>query len=93
MILVDATLTEKFDGVLSQLPHGVRLLRTDIDNGPEWPVAASAATEPAPLSGDDDAILTAREAALQAQKETESALEKAYAAVSARDPKIKLDFL
>ncbi len=57
VVLVDEQLAEKFSGVLADLPAGVRLIPTDVDEGPQWPVDADGSAPLLPLVIDDAAIL------------------------------------
>lgn len=57
MILVNEDLAEKFGAVLSPLPEPVRQIPTDVDHGPQWPVAAENGAALPSLATDDDAVL------------------------------------
>ena len=50
VILVADELAEKFGGVLSQLPDGVQLIPTDVDQGPQWPGAADGSKALPPVT-------------------------------------------
>ncbi len=57
VILVDQDLADKFSDVLSPLTGAVQLILTDVDQGPQWPVAAGEEAVLTPPATDDDAIL------------------------------------
>lgn len=58
IIFVNAEYREKFATVLDQFSDSVRLIDTDVDNGPDWPtVVGSAAAETFDVDKDDNAVL------------------------------------
>lgn len=57
LIFVDAGYREKFASVLGQLPDGVTVIDTDLDEGPAWPAAAQASVDLPVLDDDKDALL------------------------------------
>jgi acyl-CoA synthetase (AMP-forming)/AMP-acid ligase II len=56
VLLVDEGNRQKYAAVLAHLPDGVRVIPTSLEEGPEWPEAATGVTL-GPVTEDTDAVL------------------------------------
>ena len=57
VLFVDDVFADKYRDVLAALPDGVKLIRTSLDDGPDWPNDALAPVAPSAPGEDTDAIL------------------------------------
>lgn len=57
VILVDQHYAGKFAKVLGALPEGVRIIATDVGDGPQWPQATATKAALPPVDANDDAVL------------------------------------